>query len=122
MIDKINQLGGLNNEQNKAAKIEKKTKIKKSIYKDVKQPQTASEVKPEKSDTVNISKSARELLKLRAEAERYLKLVQEKPTLNPEEVEELRNKVQNDFYLKDDVIDKIVNKLLSMINPSGKND
>ncbi|NOX88668.1 MAG: hypothetical protein GXO77_06555 [Calditrichaeota bacterium] len=122
MIDKINQLGGLNNEQNKAAKIEKKTKIKKSIYKDVKQPQTASEVKPEKSDTVNISKSARELLKLRAEAERYLKLVQEKPTLNPEEVEELRNKVQNDFYLKDDVIDKIVNKLLSMINPSGKID
>ncbi|RLD16065.1 hypothetical protein DRI50_02800, partial [candidate division KSB1 bacterium] len=61
-----------------------------------------------------ISKAAREQLMLRAEAERYLKQVEQQEEISPEKVAELKQKVSENYYLKEKVIDKIVDKLLNL--------
>ncbi|GEM_PF-2921225 len=115
MIDKISQFGSLNNGDEKPKKVEKKNRLKDIGKKKI---QTGKENSPEVNKDsvakVEISKAAREQLMLRAEAERYLKQVEQQEEISPEKVAELKQKVSENYYLKEKVIDKIVDKLLNL--------
>ncbi len=115
MIDKIDQLGALNNENNKPDKVRKKIRPKDIASKKVHEGKTDSDgSKGEAVAKVEISQAAKEQLLLRAEAERYLKMVESQEGIDPDKVEELKQKVSDNFYLKEKVIDKIVDKLLNL--------
>ncbi len=115
MIDKIMQLGGLAGDDKKSNRVEKKNTGKKVTHK---KSELTSHT--EKSSTkgktvqVDISSSAKELLTLRAEAERYLKHVELQEGISSEEVKELKEKIAQNYYLKEEIIDKIVDKLLDL--------
>ena len=115
MIDKIDQLGALGNENKKADKVHKKIRLKDVGSKKAHKDKAASgSAKGEPVAKVEISQVAKEQLLLRAEAERYLKMMDDQEGLSPDRVEELKQKVSDNFYLKEKVIDKIVDKLLNL--------
>ncbi len=115
MIDKIDQLGALNNDNKKPDKVRKKLRPKNVDPKKVHEGKTHSDgSKGEPVAKVEISQAAKEQLLLRAEAERYLKMVESQEGIDPDKVDELKQKVSDNFYLKEKVIDKIVDKLLNL--------
>jgi hypothetical protein len=115
MIDKIMQLGGLPGDDKKSNRVEKKVADKKVAHKESKQSGRAEKISAhEKTVQVDISSSAKELLTLRAEAERYLKHVELQEGISSEEVKELKEKIAQNYYLKEEIIDKIVDKLLDL--------
>ncbi len=123
MIDRIDQFGALGNENKKSDKIQKKNRLKNVDKKTVATDKTTSNAgKGEPVARVEISQAAREQLLLRAEAERYLKLMEQQEGIDPDKVRELKQKVSDNFYLKEKVIDKIVDKLLNLPGFSDKND
>ncbi len=115
MIDKIMQLGGLAGDDKKSNRIEKKIVGKKVTHKKAElSGQTNKTSSQEKTVQIDISSSAKELLSLRAEAERYLKHVELQEGISSEEVKELKEKIAQNYYLKEEIIDKIVDKLLDL--------
>ena len=123
MVDKINQLGGLGSEKNKSNKIQKKINLKKLRNKHLKEVTKGQNSINTNSDAqVEISQSAKEMLALRAEAERYLKHVQQEGGISSQEVEELKSRISKNYYLKEEIINKIVDKLLNLPGFSGKQE
>lgn len=115
MIDKIMQLGGLAGDDKKSNRVGKKSADKKVTPKKSElSGRTEKTSTKEKTVQVDISSSAKELLTLRAEAERYLKHVELQEGISSEEVKELKEKIAQNYYLKEEIIDKIVDKLLDL--------
>ncbi len=121
MIDKLSNIGGAaQGSSNKAERVSKKEKMQKAAGKEAVQKSSSKSSEIKSGAQVNISEIAREMLKLRAEAERYLKMVQDKPTLSPEDLDDIQNKLKNNHYLRQEVVDKIVDKLLDLPNFTKK--
>ncbi|WP_456408437.1 hypothetical protein [Caldithrix abyssi] len=119
MVDKLSQLGSAGAASDRPDKINKKVKTREAEAKaSIKETDKMAAGKTSGAQ-VKISDSARELMKLRAEAERYLKMVEEKETLSAEELEEIQARLQSNHYLREEVIDKIIDKLLDL--PGFKN-
>ncbi len=124
MIDRIDQFGALANDNQKSEKVQKKNRLKNVDKKATATSKTASgkENGAPPVAKVEISQAAKEQLLLRAEAERYLKQIEQHESLDPDKVQELKQKVSDNFYLKEKVIDKIVDKLLNLPGFSDKHE
>lgn len=115
MVDRIDQLGALGNGNQKTDKIQKKHRLKEIAKKKIDGGKAKAEAaKEEPVAKVEISQTAKEQLVLRAEAERYLKMVEQQEGISPDKVAELKQKISDNDYLKEKVIDKIVDKLLNL--------
>ena len=88
------------------------------------QPEKTSPAAAEGTDKAQISDAARELLSLKLESPKYVDDIKNSATISETEVDQLKNKVENNFYKDPEVIDKIVDKLLDLpnflIGPSDK--
>lgn len=117
MLDKLGHLAGLGNSADRPDKVSKKNNVRQADNtKAGKKSVEKSSEKGPKDAQVKISDSAKELMKLRAEAERYLKMIEEKETLSADKLAEIQNKVKSNEYLREEVIDKIVDKLINLSN------
>jgi anti-sigma28 factor (negative regulator of flagellin synthesis) len=76
----------------------------------------SSESKEPSRDKAQISSAARELLNLKMEAADYLDKVKNAETISEGEVEQIKSKIANKYFTDPEVIDAIVDKLLSMSN------
>ncbi len=120
MIDKLGNLGALNESSDKANKINKKIKVRNNDVRFDKKAKNKTAASTGVGDAqVKISESAKELMKLRAEAERYLKMMEDKETLSAEDLKDIQAKLKTDHYLREEVIDKIIDKLVNL--PGFKN-
>ncbi|MCD6374144.1 MAG: hypothetical protein J7L94_01370 [Caldisericaceae bacterium] len=117
MLDKLSNLAGLGNSADRPDKVNKKNNVRQADNSKASQKgvEKSSENSP-KDAHVKISDSAKELMKLRAEAERYLKMIEEKETLSADKLAEIQNKLKSNQYLREEVIDKIVEKLINLPN------
>ena len=116
MLDKLGPLGGLQNSADRPDKINKRTNVRKSADTEATKPNVQASGAKAKDARVKISESAREMMKLRAEAEKYLKMLEEKETLTTDDLKEIQNKLKTNHYLREEVIDKIVEKLINLPN------
>ena len=67
-------------------------------------------------DEIQISDSARELLTLRQDAQDYVDEIKQTNALTENDITQLRQKIDNKYFLSDEVIDKIVDKLVELPN------
>ncbi len=70
----------------------------------------------DRQDQARISDTARNLLSLRMDAKKYLDDVKQGETLSENEIEQLKQKIENKYFVSDTVIDKIVDKLVDLPN------
>ncbi len=117
MLDKLGNLAGLGNSADRPDKVNKKSNVRqaedtKSAKKNIEKTSDKERVVAQ----VNISDKAKEMIKLRAEAEKYLKMIEGKETLSQEKLDEIQNKLKTNQYLREEVIDKIVEKLVNLPN------
>ncbi len=98
-------------------KINRNEELKKTTAKKYDQA-TGKIAKTEVSrkDQAQISESARNLLSLRRDAKRYLDEVKQGESLSENDIERLKQKIENKYFVTDDVIDKIVDKLTDLPN------
>lgn len=76
--------------------------------------------KETQQDKLQISDAARELLSLRMEAADYMDEVKSAQTLSDQEVEKIKDKIENKYFTEPEVIDTIVDKLLALPNYINK--
>ncbi len=69
-----------------------------------------------KKDQVQISDVGREMLTLKMEAARYLRDVKSSEVVSTEEIEAIKERIASRYYFDDEVIDDIVDKLISLPN------
>jgi len=81
---------------------------------------SSAESKEVSTDKAQISSAARELLNLKMEAADYLDKVRNAETISDEEVEQIKSKMANKYFADPEVIDAIVDKLLSLPNYLNK--
>ena len=119
MVDRLSHLDSPGNASGKPNKVNKKLKVRESEAKGSKKANDKVSNGNISDAQVKISDSAKELIKLRAEAERYLKMVEEKETLSADDLKKIQAKLKSNHYLREEVIDKIIDKLLNL--PGFKN-
>ena len=97
-------------------KINRNEELKKPALKknDLSGDKTAKTV--DRQDQARISDTARNLLSLRIDAKKYLDEVKEGESLSENEINQLKQKIENKYFVSDDVIDKIVDKLADLPN------
>lgn len=98
-------------------KISRNDELKKTTVKK-KEPQAdkSSPVAGNHLDQARISDTARNLLSLRMDARKYLDETKQGETLSENEIAQLKQKIENKYFVSDDVIDKIVDKLADLPN------
>jgi anti-sigma28 factor (negative regulator of flagellin synthesis) len=67
-------------------------------------------------DKANISGQGRELYNIRQEAFQYKSLIEHAETLSNQEIESIKEKIATNYYFDSEVIDKVVDKLLTLPN------
>ncbi len=70
----------------------------------------------DRKDQAQISDTARNLLSLRMDAKKYLEDVKQGESLSENEIDQLKQKIENKYFVSDVVIDKIVDKLVDLPN------
>lgn len=75
-----------------------------------------SKVNNSSKDQVNISDAGRELLSLKSEAAKYLQDVKDTEVLSVEQVDSIKEKIASKYYFDPEVINKIVDKMISLPN------
>jgi len=67
-------------------------------------------------DVAQISSAGRELLALKLEAAKYVDEVKRSENFSEFEIEQIKEKIQNKYFLDSEVIDKIVDELVALPN------
>jgi HD-GYP domain-containing protein (c-di-GMP phosphodiesterase class II) len=106
-MSSINKLAVYNSEIKQVSRQQEDRKVRSQI-KNSEAQQANQAVK------TDISDESRELYKTSVDAARYTQLVGKAETLEPARLEEIRERLENNFYFDDKVIDTIVNKLLKL--------
>jgi hypothetical protein len=108
----IEQFAGLSSN---AQKINKNGSAKKALDKE------PSKIKPVRNskissgkDEPNISKTAKNLLSLKIEVQKFIDEVKESKTITDSEVQAVRKKMEEKYYFNSKVIDEVINKILSL--------
>ena len=98
-------------------KTDKSHEVKKARVKSDK-PTKESDNKDKQAiqDKADISDVGRTLLSLQVEAMRYINEVKRSETLSDSEIKEIRARLESNYYLENDVIEEIVNKLMTLPN------
>lgn len=68
------------------------------------------------ADKADISSVGRELLNIRLEAAGFTSLVEKAETIDTQEIEAIKEKIAANYYFDSEVIDKVVDKLLTLPN------
>ena len=79
-----------------------------------KSEKTSSQSK--RADQAQISTAARGMLSMRMDAKKYIDEVEQSQTLSENEVNQLKQKIENKYFISEDVVDKIVDKLVNLPN------
>ena len=100
-----------------ARRVNKNDDIKQQrISKNAKSSKTSEDGHKNVQDQAQISSEARELLALKQEVKHYLDEVKSVDTLSENDIQQIKQKIENKYFLDDDVIDKIVDKLAKLPN------
>jgi len=67
-------------------------------------------------DKANISGQGRELYNIRQEASQYTGLITNTEVLTNQEIDSIKGKIASNYYFDSEVIDKVVDKLLTLPN------
>jgi len=100
-INKNNQVNRLREEEAKASEKGK------------------NQAKTSSADLAEISSAGREMLNLRVEANKFIEDVRNAEILDAENFASIKQKIENKYYLSEEVVDQIVNKLLDLPNYLG---
>ena len=79
-----------------------------------KSEKTSSQAK--RTDQAQISTAARGMLSMRMDAQKYIDDVEKSQNLSENDVKQLKQKIENKYYISEEVVDKIVDKLVSLPN------
>ena len=98
-------------------KINRNDKLKNTTVKNYeKTSEKAAKTDAGNKDQAQISDTARNLLNLRMDAKKYLDEVKQGEPLSENDIEQLKQKIENKYFISEDVIDKIVDKLTNLPN------
>lgn len=109
----VNDIYGIGPSTQRSGKNEPTKKL--NLEKDSGQPGAVSK-KNATRDTAQISSEARELLNLKMDAAKYLDEVRQAVTLNDHEINQIKSKIQQKYYMDREIIDKIVDELAALPN------
>ncbi|HED09186.1 MAG TPA: flagellar biosynthesis anti-sigma factor FlgM [Caldithrix abyssi] len=73
-----------------------------------------------KSDQVEISTEGRQLLSLKAEAQKYISDVKNSRAVTAQELEGIKEKIASKHYFNDEVIEKVVDKMMNISGNFGE--
>ena len=98
-------------------KFEKNSESKKvDDRKDAGKPEKPDANSAISADRAEISSLGRDMLSVKTEAEKYLQLIRESRIADQEELDEIREKINSDYYLDPEVIEKIIDELMALPN------
>ncbi len=86
------------------------------IAKNTQSSKTSKDDHKNVQDQAQISSEARELLALKQEVKQYLDEVNSASTLSENDIQQIKQKIETKYFLDDDVINKIVDKLANLPN------
>lgn len=112
-------MAGINNLLNISAsgnKISRNEDLKKTAANKNEQKTGNTANVSDRKDQAQISDAARSLLSLRIDAQQYVDEIEQSKTLSDNDVKELKQKINNKYFVDDVVIDKIVDKLIDLPN------
>jgi|GEM_PF-1289615 len=115
----INDIYGIGPSTQKSGKNEATKKL--SLEKDAGKSESVKK-KTATKDSAQISTEARELLNLKIDAAKYLDEVRQAVTLNDLEIDLIKSKIQQKYYLDREIVDKIVDELAALPNFAIKKD
>lgn len=115
----INDIYGIGPSAQKSGKNEPTKKL--NLEKDTGKSESVGK-KTATKDTAQISSEARELLNLKMDAAKYLDEVRQAVTLNDLEIDQIKTKIQQKYYMDREVIDKIVDELAALPSFAIKKD
>jgi hypothetical protein len=97
-------------------KIKRNEDVKKAPEQKTNPKADKTSAQSKRADQAQISDAARGMLTLRIDAKKYIEDVEKSKSISDNDVKQLKQKIENMYYINDDVIDKIVDKLVSMPN------
>jgi len=112
-------MAGINNFLNipaSANKINRNEDLKKTANNKNEQKADNTANVSERKDQAQISNAARSMLSLRIDAQKYVDEIEQSKTLSDNDVKDLKQKINNKYFVDADVIDKIVDKLIDLPN------
>lgn len=112
-MSSIKSVFGLPQDINKNEKAKELKQVGKKVA-DIKKGKGGESAKT--SDVAQISSAGKELLSLKLQAEQYVDQVKNSETLTVSEIEAIKEKIASNFYFDPEVIDKIVDKIVSLPN------
>ncbi len=116
-MDSIKNLYNISPESSRVNKNNQVNKLREEESKTSEKGKTSP--KNPSVDSAEISSAGREMLNLRVEANKFMQDVRNSETLDTESLEAIKLKIENKYYLSEEVVDQIVNKLLDLPNYLG---
>jgi len=97
-------------------KLNKSDNLKRLSQKNSANSEKTESVTVNRHDSAQISSAAIERLNSQTEAIQFSEVVKKAETLDPQELEKIRERIESRYYLDTKVIDKIVDKLAELPN------
>jgi len=98
------------------SKINRSEEFKKTTVKKNDQVSNKTANTQERKDQARISDTARNMLNLRIDAKKYLDNIKQNKTLSESEIDKLKQKIDDNYFIDEEVVDKIVDKLIDLPN------